>query len=76
MSYTTIQLAVDAGIATINFNRPEKRNAISFQLVDELLAAMDEVERSVAQVLILTGSGKAFCAVKNAPLKLLPMTSS
>src|SRR4029079_12413936 len=37
-------------------------NAISHSLVDELLAALDEVEHSRAQVVILTGAGKAFCA--------------
>jgi len=58
----TIQLAIDSGIATITLSRPEKRNAISFQLVDQLMAAFDQIERSSAQVSILTGSGKAFCA--------------
>jgi len=62
MNYTTIQLAYDGAVATITLNRPEKRNAVSFQLVAELTAGLDEVERSSAQVLILTGSGKAFCA--------------
>ena len=62
MEYTTIQLAYDGAVATITLNRPEKRNAVSFQLVAELMAALDEIERSTAQVLILTGSGKAFCA--------------
>ena len=38
MAYKTIQLSFDAGVATITLNRPEKRNAISFALVDELLA--------------------------------------
>jgi methylglutaconyl-CoA hydratase len=62
MNYTTLQLAYEAGIATITFNRPEKRNAISFELLNELLTAFDEVETSPAQILILTGAGKAFCA--------------
>jgi methylglutaconyl-CoA hydratase len=62
MTYQTIQLTHDSGIATITFNRPDKRNAISFQLVDELVTALDEVERSTAQIVILTGAGKAFCA--------------
>ena len=62
MTYSTIQLAYDAGIATITLNRPEKRNAISTPLMEDLLAALDEIERSTAQVVILTGSGKAFCA--------------
>ena len=62
MAYTNIQLSFDSGVATITLNRPDKRNAISFALLEELLAALDEVERSSAQVVILTGAGKAFCA--------------
>ena len=62
MESKTIQLAVDSGVATITLNRPDKRNAISFALLEELLAALDDVERSSAQVVILTGAGKAFCA--------------
>ncbi len=60
MSYQTIQLAYDSGMATITLNRPEKRNAISFELIDDLLRALKEVEASDALVLILTGTGKAF----------------
>jgi methylglutaconyl-CoA hydratase len=62
MAYTTIQLSIDSGVATVTLNRPDKRNALSFALVEELLKALDEVEQSPAQVLILTGAGKAFCA--------------
>ncbi len=60
MSYKTIQLAYDSGVATITLNRPDKRNAISFELIDDLLRALQEVETSDAIVLILTGAGKAF----------------
>jgi methylglutaconyl-CoA hydratase len=60
MSYKTIQLAYDSRVATITLNRPEKRNAISFELIDDLLAAFKEVETSDALVLIVTGAGKAF----------------
>src|SRR6476659_6443984 len=62
MPYTTLQLALEDAIATITLNRPEKRNAVSFTLVGELLAALDEVERGGAQALIVTGAGTAFCA--------------
>jgi methylglutaconyl-CoA hydratase len=63
MSYTTLKLDYDAAIATITLDRPEKRNAISSQMIDDLLAALDDVEKNVAaRVLIITGSGKAFCA--------------
>jgi methylglutaconyl-CoA hydratase len=60
MSYKTIQLAYDSGVATITLNRPDKRNAISFELIDDLVRALQEVEASDALVLILTGAGKAF----------------
>jgi methylglutaconyl-CoA hydratase len=60
MTYKTIQVAYESGIATITLNRPEKRNAISFELIDDLLRGLKEVESSDAIVLILTGAGKAF----------------
>src|ERR1700735_188475 len=60
MNYKTIQLAYDSGVATITLNRPDKRNAISFELIDDLLRGLHEVETSDALVLVLTGAGKAF----------------
>ena len=60
MTYKTIQLEYDSGVATITLNRPEKRNAISFELIDDLLGALAEVAASDAIVLIVTGAGKAF----------------
>jgi methylglutaconyl-CoA hydratase len=62
MDFKTIQLAYDGGIATITLNRPDKRNAISYELIEDLLAALAEVAKSSAMVLILTGAGKAFCS--------------
>ncbi|MBI3475159.1 MAG: enoyl-CoA hydratase/isomerase family protein [Acidobacteria bacterium] len=62
MNYSTLQLAFEHGIATVTLNRPEKRNAISYELIDDLGRALDEVKISSAQVLILTGAGKAFCS--------------
>jgi methylglutaconyl-CoA hydratase len=62
MAYTTIQLAIDSGVATVTLNRPDKRNAISYELIEDLLAALDEIAQSSAQILILTGAGKAFCS--------------
>jgi methylglutaconyl-CoA hydratase len=62
MDFKTIQLGYDGGVATITLNRPEKRNAISFELIDDLLRGLDEVAKSEAIVLIVTGTGKAFCS--------------
>lgn len=62
MGYKTIQIAYDGKLATLTLNRPDKRNAISFELIDDLLQALDEVAKSDAIVLIVTGAGKAFCS--------------
>src|SRR5580692_4694018 len=62
MNYKTIQLSGDSRVAMITLNRPDKRNAISYDLIEELVQAFDEVAKSSALVLILTGSGKAFCS--------------
>jgi methylglutaconyl-CoA hydratase len=62
MSYSSLKLEIDGALAQLTLNRPEKRNALSFALIQELLAAFDEIERSPAQVVILTGAGKGFCA--------------
>jgi methylglutaconyl-CoA hydratase len=59
---SSLQVAHAGGIATVTLNRPDKRNAISYVMIDELLAALDEVAASPARVLILTGAGKAFCS--------------
>ena len=62
MEYRNIELLFDSGLATITLNRPEKRNAISFALVEELQNAFDAIEQSSAKIVVLTGAGKAFCA--------------
>jgi methylglutaconyl-CoA hydratase len=50
------------GVKTITLNRPEKRNALSPVLIDELTQALDEAESCECGVVILTGAGSAFCA--------------
>lgn len=62
MDFKTLQLNYDGRIATITLNRPDKRNAISYELIEDLLAALEEAAKSSALVLILTGAGKAFCS--------------
>jgi len=61
-SYSTLTINYDGALATVTLNRPEKRNAITYTLMDDLMRALDEIEQSPAQILILTGAGKAFCA--------------
>jgi methylglutaconyl-CoA hydratase len=62
MNYKTLQLAFDSGIATLTLNRPDKRNAVSYELIDDLIRALEEVRNSSVGIVILTGAGKAFCS--------------
>jgi len=62
MAYSTLLFEQTDDLALITLNRPEKRNAISTAMIEELLAALAEAETSAARVVILTGAGKAFCA--------------
>lgn len=62
MNFETLQFETNGHLATITLNRPDKRNAISIHMIAELQAALDEIEKSQTRVVILTGTGKAFCA--------------
>jgi methylglutaconyl-CoA hydratase len=62
VEYKTLVVAESEGIATVTLNRPEKRNAISFELVEEMQCALAAMDKSDAQVVIITGAGKAFSA--------------
>ncbi|HEX8926608.1 MAG TPA: enoyl-CoA hydratase-related protein, partial [Terriglobales bacterium] len=64
MAYNTLKLEFEreGALALLTLNRPEKRNAISYELIDELTVALAEVERSEARVLMITGAGNVFCA--------------
>jgi methylglutaconyl-CoA hydratase len=62
VAHNTLTIDIDGELATLTFNRPEKRNAISHEMIEELFAAFDELEKGAAHVVILTGAGGAFCA--------------
>lgn len=62
MDFKTILLTEANGVATLTLNRPDKRNAISYELLDDLLRGLEAAERSSTEVLIITGAGKAFCS--------------
>jgi enoyl-CoA hydratase/carnithine racemase len=61
--FDTLRYAVDDGIATITLHRPDKLNAFTAQMRDELIAAFDATDADDAvRAVIVTGSGRAFCA--------------
>lgn len=63
MEYATIRLEQEGNIAVIQLNRPDKFNTISLQLVQDMMSLITELEASGSvRVLVITGSGRAFCA--------------
>jgi enoyl-CoA hydratase/carnithine racemase len=62
-TFETLLYDVADGIATITLHRPERMNAFTAQMRDELIAAFDCTDADDAvRAVIVTGSGKAFCA--------------
>jgi len=50
-------------VAVVTLNQPDKLNALSFALVDELHDALDDIQRDNAcRVVVLTGAGRGFCS--------------
>jgi enoyl-CoA hydratase/carnithine racemase len=63
MSYETIQYNVADKIATITLNRPDKMNAFTGTMQNELIDAFGKVDADDnVRVVIVTGAGRAFCA--------------
>jgi enoyl-CoA hydratase len=69
-----IRYTVEDEIATIAIDRPEKRNALTYALLGEFMAAVKRAgEDAAARVVIVTGVGGAFCAGTDlADLATLP----
>lgn len=51
-----------AGVHLLVLSRPEELNAMSLAMVAELGSAVDELRRSAARALVITGEGRAFCS--------------
>src|SRR5262250_1395901 len=63
MAFEQIRYEVAEGIATITLNRPEKLNAVTSALIQELIAGFESADGDDAvRVVIVTGAGRAFCA--------------
>lgn len=61
--FSTLDLAVDSGLAVATFNRPEAMNTFNPAMIRDLLALFDLTDADDGvRAVILTGSGRAFCA--------------
>ena len=66
-SFEDIAYELDGHTATITLNRPDALNALSPYMITELRAAYDEAENDEnVWLLIVTGTGRAFCAGADA----------
>jgi enoyl-CoA hydratase/carnithine racemase len=63
--YEQLLVSIDGPIATITLNRPEKRNALSMEMMLELTHALREVSSSEADGVILAANGPVFSAGHN-----------
>jgi len=64
VAYQTITLGVEAGVARLTLNRPDRLNSFNVEMHAEVRAALDAVAspQSGVRVLVLTGAGRGFCA--------------
>jgi enoyl-CoA hydratase len=63
MSTASTHLAIDGVVASFTFNRPEARNALTWEMYDALVAACERVDADHdIRVLVIKGAGKAFAS--------------
>ena len=63
MKFETILYEIENKILTITLNRPEKLNAFTGQMMDDLIKAFDQAGKDDAiRVIVVTGAGRGFCA--------------
>jgi len=73
MTYNTVLYEKKGSIAIVTFNRPEKMNASTDLMYEELLDCFARVDGDEdVRVLIITGAGKAFCAGADLKDRFLP----
>ncbi|WP_053159129.1 enoyl-CoA hydratase/isomerase family protein [Pseudomonas sp. P1.8] len=60
---TFVELSIEEGLATLTLKRPERKNAITLQMADELRQALESLRANPAvKALLLTGAGCDFCS--------------
>ena len=63
MTYQTLRTDLDRGVFTVTLHRPERLNALSREMGDELMEAIEQADRDDdVRAVIVTGAGRGFCA--------------
>jgi 2-(1,2-epoxy-1,2-dihydrophenyl)acetyl-CoA isomerase len=75
VDYRTILYSVDQEVAIIRLNRPERRNALTVEMIGELNDAMARIDSDAAvRAAVITGEGQGFCVGQD--VSTLAATSS
>ena len=63
MAYEIIGFEIEAGVAIITLNRPDKLNSFNQTMAYEVQSALDYcMDDSAVRCVVITGAGRAFCA--------------
>jgi methylglutaconyl-CoA hydratase len=62
VSYVTVLVTEEDGVRRITLNRAERRNAMTPEMQEELIRAMEEAAASDCRVVVFAGAGEGFCA--------------
>jgi enoyl-CoA hydratase/carnithine racemase len=63
VSFETLRYEVAGGVCTLTLHRPERLNAVTSTMLDELIVAFDRIDGDDGvRAVIVTGAGRAFCA--------------
>src|SRR6266536_5444611 len=63
MSFETIAVAHEESYAVVTLNRPQRRNALSLELMRDLIACLDRIGRDrQIRAVVLAAAGKVFCS--------------
>ena len=73
MEYREITYAVDAGVLTLTLDRPDRLNAFTARMGDELRDALDRSDADDdVRAVVVTGAGRGFCAGADSPRAVTP----
>uniref|UniRef100_A0A9J8BC57 ACB domain-containing protein n=1 Tax=Cyprinus carpio carpio TaxID=630221 RepID=A0A9J8BC57_CYPCA len=60
--FQTLLMSTEDNITTIRLNRPEKKNAITVEMYNELIEALDHAGKDDSVITVITGSGDYYCS--------------
>jgi len=62
-TYQYVTVSAELGVGALTLNRPEKQNALTAEMVEEAIAALEGlIAREDVRAILVTGAGHAFCA--------------